>query len=360
MRFKRIGEEAEFFGISQLSNEKLIEGNKKLSQNLSKARELAKNDFCLFCNKPVSSFCNSHSIPRFVLDNIDISGELLSSNAILHLPPSSLREETGLNNSGTFQIICNDCDSTIFSDYEDPSAYEDISKVSSKMICEIALKNYMRAIAKRRLERELYKITNEMAPFPICDEKLEVCEIDLINYTSRYERTKKALQKNTNNFYVFFSKLLNYVVPVAFQGMVSLPVGLHGEIINDVYNCDLKYEVKDLHICVFPLKSQTAIILFIDEGDKRYRKFYKEFVKLPLEEQLGIINYIIFLHTEDYYLSKTVYDKVQSQEIQTCSAKSLIAYKSSFENTYAELCKEFDLSNWKSIDNLLSEQYKVR
>lgn len=360
MRFKNIGEEVEFFGINKLSKDALIKGNKRLSQNLSIARERAKSDICLFCKNPVSSFCNSHSIPRFILDNIDIDGEVLSDNAILHLPPSALREKTGLNNSGTFQIICNDCDSKLFSDYEDPLAYFDISKISSKIITEIALKNYMRVIAKRRLERELYKITDEAASIPICEEKLEVCEIDLINYTRRYEKTKKALLKNDRKFYVFFSKLLDYVVPVAFQGVVSLPVGLHAQLINDVYSCDPKYEGKDLHICIFPLESKTAIILFVDEGDTRYRKFYKEFVKLSLNEQLGIINYIVFLHTEDYYLSKSIYEKVQSEDFRNCSAKSLIAYKSPFEDTYAKLCEEFDLSNWRNIDNLLSEEYKLR
>ena len=361
MRFKNIGEEADIFNISNMSPEEKLQRDKALSRNISEARKRAKRDTCIYCGKQVTSFCNSHSVPRFVLDNIDATGEVLSHNAILHLPPSALKETLGLKKAGTFQIICEDCDHVIFRDYEKPESYLSDSSISSDILAQIALKNYLFVIAKRRFEIELRKITQEKVGFDICQEEIDVFEMDVNNYTNKYRKAKNAVIKKADSYYMFYYKLLDYVVPIAYQGIVALSVGLNGQAINDVYNYNPKYCVSDLHICVFPLKDKTAIMLFIENGDKRYRKFYKEFNKLPFEEQLGIINYILFLYTEDYFVSKSIYDELQTDSIRECAALSLTAYKDSpFEDTAPLLREKFNLSNWKSIKNFLSEENKLR
>ncbi len=361
MRFKKIGEESDFFNISNMSPEEKLERDKALSRNISEARKRAKRDTCIYCGKQVTSFCNSHSVPRFVLDNIDAAGEVLSHNAILHLPPSALKENPGLKKAGTFQIICEDCDHIIFRDYENPESYSVASSLSSDILAQIALKNYLFVIAKRRFEIELRKITQENVGFDICQEEIDVFEMDLNHYTNKYRKAKNAVVKKSSSYYMFYYKLLDYVVPIAYQGVVALSIGLDGEMINDVYNHNPKYCVSDLHICVFPLENQTAIMLFIEDGDKRYRKFYKKFNALPLEEQLGIINYILFLYTEDYFLSKSIYDELQNDSIRECSSLSLIAYKDSPAEDSSPLLREkLDLSNWRSIKNFLSEEYKLK
>ena len=361
MRFKEIGEEIDFFNLSNMSHQEKLARDKALSRNMAEARKRAKRDTCMYCGKQVTSFCNSHSVPRFVLDNIDITGEVLSHNAILHLPPSALKEAPGLKKAGTFQIICEDCDHVIFKDYEKPESYSSDSSIPPTVLAQIALKNYLFAVAKRRFEVELCKITQEKVGFDICQEEIDVFEIDLNHYTNKYRKAKNAVVKKSNSYYLFYYKLLDYVVPIAFQGMVALSMGLNGQLINDIYNHNPKYCVSDLHICVFPLENQTAIMLFIEDGDKRYRKFYKDFNTLPLEEQLGIINYILFLYTEDYFLSKSINDELQNDSVRECAALSLTAYKDSpTEDTTPLLKEKFDLSNWKSVQNFLSEEYKIK
>lgn len=361
MRFKNIGEEADIFNIANMSPEEKLERDKALSRNISEARKRAKRDTCIYCGKQVTSFCNSHSVPRFILDNIDAAGEVLSHNAILHLPPSALKENPGLKKAGTFQIICEDCDHIIFRDYENPESYSATSSLSSDILAQIALKNYLFVIAKRRFEIELRKITQEKSGLDIGQEEIDVFEMDLNNYINKYRKAKNTVIKKSDSYYMFYYKLLDYVVPIAYQGIVALSVGLNGQAINDVYNYNPKYCVSDLHICVFPLKDKTAIMLFIENGDKRYRKFYKEFNKLPLEEQLGIINYILFLYTEDYFVSKSIYDELQNESIRERAALSLTAYKDNpFEDISPLLRENFNLSNWKSIKNFLSEENKLK
>ena len=46
--------------------------------------------------------------------------------------------------------------------------------------------------------------------------------------------------------------------------------------------------------------------MFIENGDKRYRSFYKQFNKLPLDEQLAALTFIIFAYSEEVYLSNSI------------------------------------------------------
>ena len=85
---------------------------KQMSRLLKEARQAAKRDTCYFCGKSVTSFCNSHSVPRFCLENIATNGDVLTLNTVVDNP--LMDTENGVNKAGTFHLICNDCDSKIF------------------------------------------------------------------------------------------------------------------------------------------------------------------------------------------------------------------------------------------------------
>lgn len=107
----------------------------------------------MICGREVDSFCNSHSIPAFCLKQIANQGKLYYSNKLIDLP--FMDTEKGINNSGTFHLICQKCDNTAFQTYENPINYDD--KISGKMLAEIAMKNYLKQIDKRNIELEMPK-----------------------------------------------------------------------------------------------------------------------------------------------------------------------------------------------------------
>lgn len=93
---------------------------RKLNKILKESRLEAKLDYCVYCNQEVSSFCNSHTIPKFILKKIDDSGMIYNSNFYTTMGLANLvKTENGVNETGTFQMICRDCDSKIFQDYEE-------------------------------------------------------------------------------------------------------------------------------------------------------------------------------------------------------------------------------------------------
>src|SRR5690625_3701773 len=95
--------------------ENTVEYRKQIGRLLGESRKNAKDDKCFYCGEKCSSFCNSHSIPASFLKNIAVEGDLYNSNKLVNL--AFIDKDYGVNQSGTFQLICRECDSKIFSDY---------------------------------------------------------------------------------------------------------------------------------------------------------------------------------------------------------------------------------------------------
>ena len=59
---------------------------KKIGKFSKEIREITKQETCYYCGNKFTSFCNSHSIPAFVLRNIAENGEVLTLNAFIDNP----------------------------------------------------------------------------------------------------------------------------------------------------------------------------------------------------------------------------------------------------------------------------------
>ncbi len=53
---------------------------------MKEAHQAEKRDTCYFCRKSVTSFCNSHSVPKFCLENIATNGDVLTLNTMVDNP----------------------------------------------------------------------------------------------------------------------------------------------------------------------------------------------------------------------------------------------------------------------------------
>lgn len=56
--------------------------------------------------------------------------------------------------------------------------------------------------------------------------------------------------------------------------------------------------------------------MFIEDGDKRYKQFYKHFNKLTLDDKLAAMTLIMFMYSEDMCFSKSI-------ENEVCGSKAL-------------------------------------
>ena len=360
------------FSKNDFTKDEEIALNKQFTRLLHSVQAEVKESTCFCCGSPVSSFCNSHFVPKFCLENIGADGKVTGYNAILGLPSMGVaagKEEPGIGEAGTFQIICRECDSTVFQDYENPANYYRSAQPTGKMLAEIAMKDYLKFIYKRKVELEMSKraveLCNDDSLFGYyikrkSEMSLQVKSLDLKAYTSCFERAKKCYQKGSTGYYIVYYRLLDYVAPIAVQSPIPLSIDIEDGVINNIYNPSPTYNPTDIHVCVFPLKDKTAVFMFIDDGDKHYRKFYKQLRKLSADEQLGVINYIIFLYCEDYFLAKDISDRVDLSMLKETAAMTPVIWSATPIINASQTSAQYTLSNWSKIPNLLSEKYKVR
>lgn len=361
----------------QMMNDNLVDYRKQLSTIFSRAKLAAKGDTCYYCGRKVSSFCNSHNIPQFCLKNIDENGKLKYFNEFMGMP--LLDGEKGINNAGTFHIICKECDAKIFQEYENPDNYSSESfKPTEVMIAEIAMKNYLKVISKRKIEVEMYRILDEETPLMsghvIANKKNEINDLDLVEYSNNFNKAKRVTenikngQKINEGYEVVFSQKLDYVVPIAFQGCFAMVSDFIGDKVNDVYNKSPNYHPRDIHLAVLPMKSSSIILMFVDSHEKVYRNFIRSFKHLSDEDKLGVISYLIFLYTEDYFVSPEASSAIlNNKELRSVFANNYDAVAHGWKmteqlakNQASKVTRErMRLDKWKKFPCVFDRKYSI-
>ena len=138
---------------------------------------------------------------------------------------------------------------------------------------------------------------------------------------------------------------------IAEDGKVMLPLQ------------DEKYRIKAIHVSVFPLKSTSAILLFIEDGVKRYRKFYRSLRKLPNDDQLAAINYLVFSYTENVFMNPTTHKELRKNDLFMDMCRKSTDFRSHtpfpLDDPLEAAVKEFSLSKRNEIPNLLSREYAL-
>ena len=148
------------------------------------------------------------------------------------------------------------------------------------------------------------------------------------------------------------------------QAPITMVCDFDQNIINDIFNFSQSYQTKEIHVAVFPLETKSVILLFIKEGERKYRKFYKQLNALTKEDQLSAINFMIFAYTENVFINPTVKKIVEKDSafMSVCRKSTNIVSLFPFvsEAPIEVIKREFDLSQHSLIPNLLSEEFSLR
>jgi len=335
-----------------------IQARKQMSQIDSFARQQAKDTECYYCHKEKTSFCTSHSVPAFCLRKIATNGQLLTLNVVLNSPMDD--NEVGINRAGVFHLICQDCDNQVFQAYEDPKSY--LTAPPSRTLAQIAMKNYLKEISEKRLSRESYSALEVGFPNAILATELKVIGLDLAELSDAFERAKQgALNGHGPSFNLMYYRLLDYVVPFACQCHIALVCDINGTVINDVYTITPENRMQYLHIAVFPLEKSSAIMLFADSQDKKYTKFQEQLSNLTPEDQLSLINYMVFSYTDNVFLAKSIPKSVfeNASFIETCRKYTPAFSETGQLDALPVAIKEYSFLKRHSIPNLLSIEYNL-
>ena len=337
-----------------LPKEQIIDAKKNIARAEKSIRQTIKRDVCLICKRSVSSFCSSHSIPRFVLENIADQGYVSALEQANSLEPN---KNTGVGSAGVFANICRECDNTEFQSYEEESAFS--FQPTDEMLAKIATKNNLKWIHKSLVDAEGEKLFTSKIAIPQIIKRgdMTTYEHDLREFQHELEYALK-----TASYHLYYYKKLDYVIPFAAQYTIAMLEDLSGNLINDIYNPSKEYRLEYLHVAIFPLSDSSVILLFTKEGETRHRRFFRQLRKLDEMDQLSTINYLTFSGTDNVFINPTVYAKlIQNPDFlavcrMTYSIQSNIPRPQSLK--IAMQAHSFD--NRKAFPNLLSPEYALK
>ena len=334
-----------------------IEAKRTISSWQKEAKNKTKREKCMYCGREVTSFCNSHSIPRFILKRISQDGWLYTPNKQVENP--LLDEEKGLNKSGTFNNICKQCDSEIFSEYESEEKLQ--SDITNKMMAQIAIKDILHDLYVKELNLNMLKVPKSKMNIGLeLMEKIYIkpLELDVEELKRNFRVPKKIIDKNLKSGYkLMFDKKLDYIVPIASQGEICIFSDLNGKVLNNIYNKDERAKLQYIHLCVFPLESSTRIIMFYHKNNNSYFGFERQFNRLSEKEKLELTNFLILNETENFFIFKNVNEELVNNEKIKEVVRNTGTLISPTKEDIAERVNQ--IKKFREIPNFLDEKYKI-
>lgn len=380
-------EQITFEDLKKSLNKKQVEIDKclnKMKKEIIKELKKERKGCCYNCLKEEnnkeekSMICNSHTVPQSILKNIVINEKVYYySNNILEMPYE--KKDKGLNEAGTFHLICRKCDNDIFTQYENEISIYGI-KLSNKALRQIEMKNVLKMIYENKLEYIGYKKRMEYlnscmnfgnTPFfvdLIKDIKdTHVKKEEYRKQIDKFEKRYDYLKKGEVRYRVLYEEELPYIIPVAFQTTIGLITDFEGNYINNPLE---DYEKSEFfYFCCFPFKeknnmkqSGSKIIVFEDINNKRYKTFFDKLKKFEKNEQLAILNYILFAYSEEYFISKGISKEVL-QRLKTLAniTPDLKIYNEvPEEKIRQEYAKIYDYSKYNEYPNLFLKKYEIK
>ena len=351
------------FPSLHVPQDELVEFKKTMSEYWKEANKEARPDNCLICGKPISGICNSHTVPQYCLRAIAKDGLLYTTAALMNT--NLIDNEIGLKEAATFKQICRKCDTEFFKLYETPATLQ--QQPTSKVLGQIAAKNLLREISKGRRELGLKKAFGEKTT-PEYDAMMYVRAIDVEEDERAFKTAVRVAKASSSSraYRLIFYRVLPYVAPIAFQQMISLVSDFQGEIINNVYNPNPRYRIEPIHVCVFPSKESTVVLIFRAEKANRYRSFERQLRSLDDNSQLLAILKLIFAYSEDVIISKHLSEDTIHNDALSALAQMNHNYYG-FGNTiddYKATAQEkavydFAIDNLPEPPNLLSASYSI-
>lgn len=300
--------------IDVSKNVDIVAVRKRINTLFSEAKTRAKPSTCILCGKNQTSFCNSHSVPKMSLKEIAVNGKVAQASTLMGIDYELIDGEKGINSSGTFNFICRSCDGTFFQDYEDVTSLS--SKLTDKMLAEIAVKNMLLQLNRRIVEQEhLLILQREFDAYANLDYGLNVKRLDEQECREEVDFHKNIADNNLSDVYqVLIHEILPYRVPIAVQSAIVLIKDMEGIEVNNVYDMNKTTRMQYLHIAVFPLKNKSIVMMFYHKRDKNYRKLRHQLNASSLDKKLEFLNYLIFAYTENYYISPQISSLIKKNE----------------------------------------------
>lgn len=312
----------------------------------------SKADRCFLCGKQMTSACNSHVVPQFLLRNISENGMISYGHALNRIKIKGLERITGIKNAYTFRLICDECDKIYFHNYENKDNLINFDSLEANLkkqiLCEMALKThlshidvkYKRMIAKDIAAGGKLRELEEKGKY-ICVERIDLEE------HARYINDLLAKHKsNKNPFEVLYNRVLNYKVKFATQTIINFNYDLEGNQIFDPYLVTSKNECRYFYLMVLPFQDSTRVMFYIEKNHLNHvSSIVEQFEKLTDDEKLHFLFISLIIHDQQFYITPSLAEKIRKKD------KKLVNLYTKTDEIH--LNKQKEIINFRKYNNYL-------
>jgi|GEM_PF-4336157 len=332
----------------------MIKIKKTYSDAIKYAKEKSKGTKCWLCHKECTSFCNSHSIPRFILEKIAESGDLENIFTSDNSELDNWMSKSGIRNTLTFNLICRDCDSKYFQDIEDDTKICDLfsEEQLNKLTIKILLNYWYTKLLDANLEIPNPKTKEDINLNAMFSFQKEMALYDIFECTEELNEHLDAANKKTTIKYIkiidiIIDKEINFACNCEYIPLFDI---YGNEVINDLTNSKKKgSRFGFIYIVAYPInKSKSHVAMFYRRKYSQYDKIRKQFENIEtIDDQLKTISNILLMHNDKFVLKPRILEKKSNYiDIITYGTFGLgtsLEYKNTLEKIKKENINLFEL-----------------
>lgn len=310
----------------------------------------ARQDRCIICDREMTSACNSHVVPQFVLKEIADGGEVAYGYIFSKRDVQGCEKITGIKNAHTFRLICKNCDRTLFTDYENPNNILDFdslpSELKTKMLREMSLKAHLSHI-QTKYNRLITKdiVTGGAVSRLEKEGKLSPERIDLIEHLEYIENINNASYK------VLFNKQLDYNVGFATQTLFYYVYDMKGHKLFNIHDLKTNEKISPFYLSIIPLKGTTRILFFVDkEIDEKANRLVNQFNELTEEEKFKFVFVSLIVFDQEFYVNPSI-----AKNIVKNDKKLVRLYTCTDQYLYWPIDNRKKIKNFRKYHNYLAD-----
>ena len=237
-----------------------IEFNKEYSSLIRDAKKLSNIEKCILCGEKITSSCHSHSVPKFILNNIAFEGKVAYGKALIDNDFDDFTK--GVKNSFVFRLICKECDKKVFNIYESEEVLIKFDNFANwkkqEILGSISIKTHLSHIYSKLLEHNEVRLLypEEMKKI----EGLTIRQIDIYEHRNYIDDILKYNYLLERPFEILFSILLDYKVLVACQTIMCLRYDFQNKKIFNEKDGRIENAAEYLYLAIFPLKDKILML----------------------------------------------------------------------------------------------------
>ena len=283
---------------------------KKESEFVGAVNKYSKIDECVLCGSKMTSACNSHVVPQFILKGIAEDGHVSYGHAFHSFDIGGVKKTTGINDAYTFRLICRKCDGKYFKNYENPNNllnFDFLSENDKKVtLCEMALKTHLSHLNMKYRNLVMIDMINQgkVVEMERNGELVLAQRLDINEHLDYIHKLKKIMKSNKNPFVVFYNEVLDYQTKIATQTIINFNYDLEGKQIFDPFLIETSNQCRYFYLMILPYKGKTRVLFFIEKSNvANVQSVIDGFNDLSHKEKLHFLFISLIIHDQQFYMS---------------------------------------------------------